>query len=215
MATLITAFYPHILAELPKAPKVLVREYIRQTCISFCEETLINRQIQTPYVTVANQRDYNFTQPTNELVYKVMSAELAGVPIDYETPEALDIHYPGWRKPTNVLQVGAPAAVTQLNATSFMLVPTPTVSAQEIVLDVACKPTNTADSVADILFNEYYQEIAWGVKAQLMIMSDKPWTNAAQGVAYGKMFADAIIQTSNRQQEGFGRPRIRTRAQFL
>lgn len=214
MSALLTSFYPQILSELPKCPKVLVRDMILQTCIQFCEEALIDRVIQAPYSIVAGTRDYPFVQPTDKLVFKVMSAELAGVPIDYETPEALDVWFPGWRKATGTYQSGT-FALTQLNALGFMAVPTPSGATVELILDVALKPTNTANNVADILYTEYYQEICWGTKAQLMLMTGHEWSNPAMAVTYGKMFDDAMKGASTRQQEGFGRPRIRTRAQFL
>lgn len=211
----ISSFYPQILSELPKCPKVLVSEMIVMTCIDFCEQALIHREIQAPYTIVANTRGYAFVPITNCRVYKVMSAELAGVPIDYETPEALDIWYPGWRKPTNVLQTGGVPAMTQLDELNFILVPTPTVASQELILDVAYKPINVPLLLADILKNEYYDEIAAGTKARLMIMHDKPWSNPALAAIYAKVYDDAAKNASTRQQEGFGRPRVRTRGQFM
>jgi hypothetical protein len=144
-----------------------------------------------------------------------MAAELGGVPIDYETPEALDVWYPGWRKSTNVLQTGGTPAVTQIDELNFMLVPTPTVASQELILDVAYKPTISATLVADILKNEYYEQIAAGTKARLMIMHDKPWTNPQLAAIYAKVYDDAAKNASDRQQKGFGRPRVRTRGQFM
>lgn len=215
MSVALTTFYPQILASLPKCPKVLVRDMIVLTAGEFCEKTLCWREIQTPYAIASGTRDYSFANvPVGAVVFKVMSAELDGSPIDWETPENLDIWYPGWRNPSASFQTGGPQAVTAIKPDAFMMVPKPTASGS-LVLDVAYKPSKTATTLPDFLFQDYYEQIACGVKARLQVMNDKPWTQLQEAAINAKVFSDSIIDASDRQQQGFGRPRIRTRAQFL
>lgn len=214
MAALLTTFYPQILSVLPKCPKVLVREMILMAATELCEKALIWREIQTAYSIVSGTRDYTYTAPAGARVFKCMSAELDGVPVDWETPENLDLWFPGWRLPASTVQTGGTFALTQISTTAFMLVPKPSANGT-LILDVAYSPLKTATSLPDFLYQDYYEAIAAGAKARLQIMNDKPWTELTQAAVNAKLFSDALIEASNRQQEGFGRPRIRTRAQFL
>ena len=48
-----------------------------------------------------------------------------------------------------------------------------------------------------------------------MWVKARQYTGRMVSITNAKIFDDAMVDASNRQQEGFGRPRIRTRAQFL
>lgn len=63
---------------------------------------------------------------------------------------------------------------------------------------VSLKPLRDAVELPDILHNDWYQTIAAGAKANLMIMPGKPWTNPQMAMVHGGFFDDGVNNASKK-----------------
>ncbi len=207
-------FYPLVITECPGVPIILANEHIRNAAIQFCEESRIWIEMQTPYAVVAATPDVTFATVTDGRVHEIRSATWNGYPIDPLTREWCDIWRPQWRPGITPVVQGAVEGVTQLNDTTCRLVLAPAANGT-LILEVALKPTQTAATLPDILFNEYKEVIAAGANARLQAMNDVPWRNLEQAAIHAGFFKDAYERANLRQAKGFGRASLRVQAQFI
>jgi hypothetical protein len=216
-----TLFLPLVASETYGAPKVLQLEHIRNAAIEFCERTKAWQEEQAAYplpTSVLGSSPFvDFQSDTQKLVHEILAAGLrtsgtaATWPVTPRTAQWCDQRYPGWQ---HAGVVGTPDSVVQISPDQFAPVPAASGGPWEMLLHVAYKPTRTATSGPDFLYNDYYEQIAAGAKARLMAMPGKAWSNPQLAGVYASVFDAAITKANSRQAHGFGRGRVRVKAQF-
>lgn len=207
-----TKYLPKVQPEVGMCPPELALEEIRNAAIEFCERSRCWMVIQDPYPVGGKEMSYDFDADNGAVVWLVDHAELDDRnELLLRSPAWCDDEYPGWRRGEIT---GAPAALTQLDPESFILVPAPDVT-REVTLTVALKPTRDSPRGPDFLFNDYYEGIAAGAKSRLMLMKDKPWTDAQQGAAYMAFFNEKVDEAALRREKAWGRATIRVKPDYF
>jgi hypothetical protein len=213
MTVALAVFRPLLAPEVPGCPVIVMKKRILDAATEFCSKSSVWLDTHT-YSAYANQNPIDFDITAHEVVHEIRAAELDGEPISVQTREWCNDRYPGWRPGTPSQVTGQPAAITQLDTTSFCLVPTQTETGT-LVLEVALKPRKTATLLPDILYNEYEEAIVDGALARLLNMRKAAWYDSAEATKRDGAFQAAIAKANLRQSKGFGRARMHVTARFL
>lgn len=210
MATL-DNFYPYVMPDFPGCPEITVDVALRGALIEFCEKTLIVQRDHDPITVVAGITDYDLEPPTGTLVTKVMRAWYRQVLLEPVAPD--NVLY---AQVYNTMYEGAeltkaePRNFIQKEERSITLYPIPKeTSKNALTIRIALKPTRSATTFEDVLFEDYAEAIAHGAKYRLFSMSGKPWTNGPAAAAALNFFNSAVNVARQRASRGSSRADVR------
>jgi hypothetical protein len=203
MATL-SNFYPYVLPEVPGCPEISVDVALRSSLIEFCEKSLVIQRDHDPLTVVAGVVDYDFEPPTGSLVIKVMKAWYKSeelIPLAPDEVEDAELYN---RSFSDANTAGSqPRYILQKDERTFSLYPIPDANvANGLTMRVAYKPSRTASSFEDVLFEDYAEVIAAGAKARLMMSPGKTYTNPQLAVAMMDMFGRGVNTARSRAGRG-------------
>lgn len=193
-----------ILAAFP--PEPLVENAIKRAVIEFCTESLIWKYLPDPIDIDAGEREYMIEIPPGAETAMVMNAAFDGDRITPQSTEWLDIELPGWGT-----DLATPKYFTQVESNQIILAPIPdsTISGG-LMLTIALRPQVSSSGFPKWIANKYLYDIADGAAAKLMLMSGKPWTDAANGAYRKSQFDSAIAKARESSAKALGRAVIRT-----
>lgn len=213
MATVqFTDWLPYVQAEVDGCPRAMIMDAIRQTVIAFCGRSRIWRLQCNPLTTQVGVNTYSLEIPSYAQCVSVRSViynDWKPV-LEERTTEQLDAAYVEWRTTS-----GKPKyyVFQSPNIITFDKVPDAEVGVQVLV---ALKPRQNALEVDEMIFEEYRDQIASGAISRLMLMVDKPWSNAQIGVMHAGRFEDSVNVALSRANHGFGtRHAARVKPQYL
>lgn len=200
----LASFLPYVLPYVPGCPAPLAEQHIRDICIAFCATTLIAQQALDPVSIIAGIADYDLDPPTASRVHLIMRAwfdgdELRSLgPDSAVRPAMFNQHAepPPPGRPTGFYRID-PAI--RLNATPEANAPF------GLTTLAAIKPTRTAETVPDILFDDYAFEIGQGAAATLMTVPNQPFTDFAAASSRAALYASAIGPARIRAAKAHGR----------
>lgn len=73
----------------------------------------------------------------------------------------------------------------------------------QIIVTIAVTPERNSDVVATQIVDRFWNEIASGIKARLMLMKDKPWSDPQLGAFHLKKFEDCIGLAAQNANNGY------------
>lgn len=125
---------------------------------------------------------------TEEKVVSIEKAWWLGVELHARTVDELAEEYGGnWP-----LLTGTPMYYTQTSPDSIRLVPEPAVTATALRLAVFVAPAENAVGFSDRILADHRDIIGMGVKAKLMYMPGKPWTDLVTADSYWRQFMSRV-----------------------
>ena len=200
MAKALTEFLPQVQPHVPGCPEGVILEAIRNACIRFCTDTWLIRETLAPITVAVGADEYALTASTDNESIGIVSFLHDKRELDQKTEDELDIIDSGWR----TADPGVASYVTMLLPDVAKLNREP---AEEIVdgliVRIATKPTDTADSVDDLLFNDWRKAIKYGAIEDLLEIPEKGWSNMKLSLWYGKRFNFEIQRGKARARMGF------------
>jgi len=212
MATL-SNFYPFVLPEVPGCPEPTVDTATLSALIDFCEKSLVVQRDLDPVTVVKGIVDYDLEPPTNQLVSKILRVWYKGKELSPTAPDSISAP-----EVYNRLFEGAnvgrsdPRVYLQKNDVSVSLYPIPKDTvANALTVRVALKPTRAAETIEDVLFQDYAETIAHGAKYRLLSMANKPWTNGPGASASFAAYNTGINTARQRASRGGTRADVRIR----
>lgn len=158
--------------DVPGCPNPLIKDEVLSAAIEFCERTSIYTEKLTESV-LAGAETLTITLPANTALIGIDRLEINDT--DY-----FDIDHDGT---TIDFGEAVPSALT-------------------IYVYVSLKPLRTVTTLPDVLFNDWFQAIAAGAKAKLMIMPEKKWTNPNLAMVHADVFENKVgsaIQEATRK----------------
>lgn len=205
-----TLFYDDVMPELPGAPLDLVLYHIKKACADFYTQSACGREHLVAFDTVANQPTYlvNTTDGVNFEFGQVISVKYNGVPLLPKSPMVLDREDFKWRE-----QTGRIVSYTMEDFNHVRLVKVPdTAEVGAIAVEISRSPIATGGGIDDEIYRLYNDDIAAGVKARLMRISRKPYSNAGQARDYLRDYNNAVGSASAWAEKGAGAGPMRTRS---
>lgn len=205
MATPLSNFFPEIFIVVPSVADRIAEHYLRNACIEFCQTSTYVRS-DLVFNTVVDQATYvagtDFTIPAESRVAEIYDGTygtrnhiLRKTPGQLESEVGFD-----WR-----IKTGNVDYVTRETADSLRLVRIPE-AVIEVTITAAYKPTQTATSVDDSLYDDYHEEIAAGALARLFNLKGADWHDPQQAGMYGGQFASGIQDAKRRVENAFFKP---------
>jgi hypothetical protein len=208
------SFYPKILVDAVGVPPDLLDKYIRDTARDFCQRTLVWRTTLASFNATLNQAEYTLSPPAQSVIAMVLMAtytdangqtkELKG-PISEDNLNAL---LPTWR----TRDAGEPEYCLTETRGVLRLVPKPNATVTNALsVRVALKPSQAATSLDDSLLEHYEDVIVTGAKGHILMIQDKPWSDAERGHRFIKDYEEqmALIRRSARKSHTRAPLRVR------
>lgn len=209
----ITSFYPYVVPHVPGCPSLTVDVAIRSAIIEFCERSLLLQRDHDPLSVTSNIADYDFEPPiANHLVVKIMRAWFKGnqlVPIapdEINNPTIYNV-----RATASPLK-GDPRNIFQKDERTFTLYPIPSETVKlSLTMRVALKPSRTAATVEDVLFEDHAETIGAGALSKLMMQAGKPYANPQVSAIHLKVFESGINAAKQAASRGHVRSALRVK----
>jgi len=208
-------YYDWVLPELPGSPPTgLVDEICRAVSRDFCDETKVYQVELTPINIVAGTASYNLAtaDPTNLEVSEVLDVWHNSNRLTPKTRDELKrLYLPRWQDKT-----GTPEFYTQYDQNNLVLVPYPDKALTAgLQVTAAIMPTLASVGLIDVIFDRWAEDLAKGIKAQMMLQPKKPWSNPELANYYWGHYEAARDNTKSSVQKSFVRARPRTRGRFF
>jgi len=208
----VSEFLTYIHKDLHQCTEALVTERLGTILTEFCQATKIWQVDLDPLTIIPNVKDIDLCLPENTTLVEIRrlvfdgKTELVAKSIDW-----LDRDDINWRTKS-----GDPTFYTNVSRNVIRVSPHPdTVQALKITGRVAVKPTRTATTVDDFLFDDWAETIAAGTKAALLSMPSKPWTSQNEAALFSMQYQtgvnEALAMAGNNHT---ARIRRRTKAYF-
>lgn len=196
-------FYDLVMPDLPGCPFAAADSALRQSAITFCEQSLAWQAIHPDISIAAGTAQYAFASPEGTVVHAISYAALNGEEIESHGGE-MSITTSNWRRKS-----GTPQYVLG-GATSLTLVPQP-VADGTLAMIVALKPSAASTGIIeDTLFNEYCEVIVHGALARLMLSPRKPYTNVQFAAYHQQQFTIKTAAAGVRVARSHTRAPLRT-----
>ena len=207
MATSYEAFFSNVLPEVPGCPEITAFNAIQNAAIEFCEKSFILQVDHDPVTVLASIVDYDLEPPTDYLVVKVMRAWLEGTeltPVDPDgvvTPAVYNRLYSSYQS-----NPATPNSFIQKDPRSISVWPLPDKKyANGLTMRVAVKPTRAADTIDDLIYEDYYEAIASGALSRLLNSQGKPYSSRDGAAIADRQFRQAINVARQRATHGHNR----------
>lgn len=196
-------FYDLILPEVPGVSTDLVKLHLRQTAIEFFEESGVFNVMLDPISVNANIAEYDLDNPDSTVdIAQIKQVWFGSKKLDPTTFDELGQAPDTWMD----RKAEEPTNYTQEAQNTIRLFPTPTKSLRNgLRVRVALRPSLTAAGLEDWVATKYIQELCAGVKAVLMEMSNKPWSNPGDGAKYRALYESAKTRATVDANKSFTR----------
>ena len=207
MSTSYEAFFSNVLPEVPGCPEITAFNAIQNAAIEFCEKSLILQVDHDPVTVLPSIVDYDLEPPTGYVVVKVMRAWLEGnelnplSPDGVASPAVYNRLYSSYQSNPQV-----PSSFIQKDPRSVSLWPLPDKRyTNGLTMRVALKPTRAAETIDDLIYEDYYEAIANGALYRLLNSQGKPYSSRDGAAIADRQFRQAINVARQRATHGHNR----------
>lgn len=201
-----TSFLDYVLPHVPGCTNEMALQEIKNTIIDFCEKSLILQTDLDPITTIPNLADYDLEPDGDYLVVKIMKMWFKGVPLD---PRALDeIYTPSAfnTKSGALVEKSDPRFYYQKDARTFSVYPIPNErDVSSITTRVALKPTRSAQTIDDLIFEEYAEIVGHGAVTRLALSPGKPYSSGQVAATHLQLYTAGLNVARQRAQDGYVR----------
>ena len=206
MSTAHTAFLDYVLPHVPGCTNEMALLEIKNTIIDFCEKSLILQTDHDPVSAVSGIMDYDLEPPRDYLVTKIMKAWYKGQELDMESPDEIKTPSVYNQNSGYLVNRGDPRYLLQKDARTFSVYPIPAESVKlSLTLRVALKPTRSATTIDDLIFEEYAETIGHGAISRLALSADKPYSDTKLATARNALYITGLNLARDRAQRGYVR----------
>lgn len=201
-----TSFLDYVLPHVPGCTNEMALLEIKNTIIDFCEKSLILQEDHDPVTAIVNIMDYDLEPPKDRLVVKIMSAWFKGQELDATAPDEVKTPSIYNQRSGYVVNKGDPRLYIQKDARTFSVYPIPDkTSASAITMRVALKPTRSATTIDDLIFEEYAETVGRGAVSRLAISPGKPYSNDKLAAISNALYGAGLNVARDRAQKGYVR----------
>lgn len=194
-----TDFYDNYLRDLRGCTSFAAANELRRATQEFCDRTKVWRVSLDATTTNAKEDTYDFEIEEEMLLVKVMSAKLDEQDLKILLPDD-DIRTGG--------------ALLVLDHTQFLLTTQPA-ARQKVYIKAIMKPSELATGVEDYIYDQYAEKIAYGAKARLQSLADRPYSHPALAQENQERFETAIANVIMRTAKANSSAPLRTKANFM
>lgn len=195
-----TAWLDEVMPSVAKAPRQVVQNAVRDAAIRLCAEGKVYLLESDAINIVANTKEYAWVKATvtNVAAHQIWQAIYNGYEMDLVGVADLKRLFNNWS-----IQTGPPSYALKLRPSVVRLVPYPIANLTAgLKLWAYVRPLRTATGIVDEIGEEYYQQIALGAKAKLLMSRGTPYYEPKLGAMFEQDFARAISVAGLKAAEG-------------
>lgn len=194
---------PEIRAEVPGAMDITIVANIRKAAIDFCDRTRVYRINHDVIKTSGTLMEYDLDPPSKTVVSDIIWVTYDGD--NAINPKELIAKTDEGIRPYTQLSRSTYTCYYSWPSSKVISVAPQPVAGNNLELRVALKPTPTATSIDDDIYNEWSEAFYHGALARLHNQPDKDWSDASAG-AYHQQEYEFLI---HRAKEGADRANLR------
>lgn len=200
-----------VLPDVPGVTAPFARHQVKLAAIEFCKRAWVWLVDQGPISIAATQNDYDWEAPTGTDVARALQVWLEKRRLLPKTRNELSAIFGDYMRAEGPAQYFVADVPTKL-----IIVPRPNnTSFYGVTAKVAIAPKRSATGMDSTVYDRYFDDIAKGAKARLLVMARKPWTDAARGLDLRQEFEDAMASAKTDVIRSYAGARLRNRAQFF
>lgn len=199
---------PRIMEVAPACPEPTAIRHARDAAIEFCRRTRIWRDHDK--FELGEEACDVIAAGDEAQVFEITHASVTSADdsciwdLEAKTVDWLDKNCPGWRD-----EEGTPQYITQINANSVRVTPTPPEGSM-LRLELVLLPSNDADQLIDVLIDTYPQVIADGALGRVLALPTD-FRQPDLAVLHGQAFERALDHWGDLVPRGQQRARRRTK----
>lgn len=188
------------LVRLGKCPISGIVAQVREAAREFCARARIWTDISQDADVLAGESAYGLRPQDQADIRSVLVVRFQGNRLRPLNPDQ-------WRSLPDQ-RASAPQCFIFNEPNVLRLHPTPTVDVVgALLVEVVLMPSVSSAQGPEFLLAKYGNTIAQGAKSRLMLMPDRPWTDAGGGAFFAKEFGDGVAgATINVEQGGADAP---------
>lgn len=168
--------------------------HLREAAADFFQRTLAWREDLPVVLSVVGAQDYTLTLPGMTKIAKLLRYTFDGAEkdvVDAEVGERLAI------------DGSMREAAWTLDRLGLSINPRPVSAGKVMTVRVALKPTNTAESLPEVLHDQYIDHIASGALARILALPDAAWSDQALADRFEGRFELAVARVGLMTSRGF------------
>jgi len=202
---------PYVQVNASGCPRSLIAEAVRQKAIEFCTKSRFWRKELDGFYTVVSDSEYEITTPVDSTISDLLVVKVNGKTLEPKTQDELESSYGSeWRDST-----GEPKFFFMKDMATVILVPCPD-AVYPVRILAALKPTQVAQGIDEIIFEEYKSVITHGALAYLQQMPEKTWSNPNMSIFYQGLFDSDVLEAKLKAEKGYAlRKTFRTKAHYF
>lgn len=203
------AFYPIVRPMAQECPIGIVDAAIRAACIEFCQKTLIWSKEAACGDIIEGERVYRYNNKNDQvsivmplacIIQEKIPTLLTQHVLAPVNRQDMDFYEPGWR----LLEADAPKRYFMLDSNTVCLVEKPKKSIDDgLHLLCAVKPNRNAEGVAEFIFEDWAEDIAYGALARIHAMMGRVWANPQLVTYYQSKFRAAISRAKSKMYKSY------------
>jgi hypothetical protein len=202
----LATFYDWILPDIAGYVPALVDQKIREAAQDFCELTRTWRVSITPLDITMGAPEIQLVTDADMEIFELRKVFVNGLLIDPANESDLDAADSGWD-----IVVGPPTDYLLYDRRVIRLHPIPDFTIVGGLTGQAfLRPTSMAANLPS-LFSSVEDVLAKGVKAKLMAMDKKPWSNSARAATLAVEFTNECARRAVIVSKGYTRAPLRSR----
>ena len=197
-------FLDNVMPDVPGCTKSMAENAIKNTIIHFCEKSLILQRNHDPLTCIEGISEYDFEPPSGQLVIKIMKMWVKGSELIALAPDDI-----GVAEIYNTAFSGAntsksdPVYYLQKEERIVSVYPIPsTTVASGFTIRVAYKPSRSATTVDDVLFEDYADIIGDGAKYRLFLSPGKPYSSLDAATTHKGLYTEGLNVAIQRASRG-------------
>ena len=195
----LTDFFPEVFLEIPDVPTPVALNAVRNTLVDFCERSRYWKHTLDAVNSVSGTATYTPTPPTGAVIADIRWVKYDGKRLDPKTEGQLENERSAvWETLT-----GTPDTYVQTSARSVTLVPIPQDDDKAILVRAVLKPSATAATVDDVIYDEFHEAVAWGTVARLYASQGKPWSNPGMAQGFYAAYEDAVLSAQRKADSAY------------
>lgn len=182
---------------------------VRNACIKFCAETFLWTQDLTRINVVANTQSYALTAPSNSIIIGVDDVKYKQNGVDDDQFITLD---PVSENQKNLQDSGSWKYRTSTTPSEYfvdkdrnlLLYRIPTVaSTSGLLVKVNLKPDRACTTVDEFLYNDHFDTIGNGAKADLFSRRAMPWFDGQLALVHRALFTNGVNNAKPIKTSGY------------
>jgi hypothetical protein len=203
-----SVWLPDVSSRVPGASKPEIDKAIITTIREFCTKTLLWKRKLTAVDVVAGTSEYTITAPADAAIVDIDRIEVSDQFVNPTSMDLLDRMPDTWRSE----EASQPSEYMVDAEKVLTLREIPTIGITGgIIIWAILKPTPTATTVPDFIYDDWYEAILNGAVAFLMRIPNKSWSNL-EGAEYYSGLYRAFLGDA-KAKKVIGKARVSLRVQ--